>query len=156
LDAATANSPVTLQDDDDSELLRIEEGSSGGGSGGGGGGGGAVVVDAGGASPFDIPLVVVAIAAVAGVAFLTWRFTDSRNLTLVLTGVAGVVALFLGGEAIAPGSIIDTVVTPIAENVGEVVPVLALGGGALAGYYLYLRFIKGNEKRDIKIVGRLR
>lgn len=153
LDQGTAQSPITLSDDDSIETLQFQEDSGGSGGGGGGGGGGGVVLKGAGASsdPLDsVPIVVfAAVIAVFGVGFVTRRFVSEKRSTILgVMGLTSLVVILIVGEAFNPG----VVLAPIGENLGSVTPALALLFGGLAAWYLYRRFIKGQEPRPIQIV----
>lgn len=151
--SATASSPVTLEDDDSDETLRIQEqddGETGGGDGGGGGGGGPISIS----NPLNsIPIILIAaVVGVAGVGYVANRFVDDDAVVLALVGAAGVIALIVAGEGLNPGVVLG----PIGEGLGQIVPVLGLGAGALVLYYGYVRFIRGREPPTIQVVGRVR
>lgn len=101
----------------------------------------------------SVPLVLIAaVLGVAGVGFVANRYVDDDVTVLALVGAAGVVALFVAGEGFNPGVILE----PVGEGLGQIVPVLGLGAGALALYYGYNRFIVGREPPTIEGSGRVR
>jgi hypothetical protein len=176
-DSGTANSPLTLTDDDSEETLQFQEEDSGSGDGGSeeellG------PVEPQGDGPLNsVPIILLAYAGVLIALYLVDRggqltvrnpipsmvpFVGGRRVRVPLPGSQG--PLFWGGsilstlivlEFLSSGLVSRTIfrtVTGLTDPLGEVVPLAGIVAIGLLGYYLYRRFIVGqDDSRDIVI-----
>jgi len=142
-DSATAESPVTLWTDDSEDLLRIfkdDSTTSSDPSTGDSDGPGSGPVSASTGPLNSVPVVILAaILGVTGVGLALRRFVDRQIYVLGGTSLAALVAIVGIGEGFSPGIILG----PIGENLGRMTPVITIVGVSLAGYYFYVRFIRG-------------
>jgi hypothetical protein len=159
LDSATAQSPVTLSDDDSSAVLKIFEDTETSSTDDGGDSGGYQVPigpiqndDSG--IPDTAIMLAIAVVALVGLYTLQKRVFNEGNGRIL--GVLPRSPLFLTGGGLVAFVTIDyasgnAITTAVGSGLAQVMPVLGLLGGALAAYYLYKRFILG---QDTKIVVR--
>lgn len=162
-DSETASSPVTLVDDDSDELLEIvldSSGSGGGGGGSGGGSGGSGVVVVGGGEDAGWPGVPLAVVMVLlGLSAVGWAadtYIEDDEVVIGVVATAGLFAAFILAEALTVQSQLQLVLEPIGEGLGQVAALAGIVAIALGAYYFYLRFIKGQQPRDIVVQGRLK
>jgi hypothetical protein len=173
-DSATANSPVTLEDDDSEETLVIRDDETSTTSSDSGGVLGPIeqptgdgplnstpaillawvialvvlyVVDRGGR--LTLPNPVPAVVPVAGGARVRVPLPGSRG-PLFWVGATGSTLVVL--EFLSSGLISRTIfrtVTGLTDPLGQVVPLAGIVAIGLTAYYLYQRFIVGQQARDI-------
>ncbi|MFX3793532.1 hypothetical protein ACJBQ4_10960, partial [Streptococcus suis] len=70
------------------------------------------------------------------------------------TAGVGLLVLLVTGEAFRPGVILGEIgpaIASVIERTGAVVPAIVLGAAALAGWWIYTKFVKGDEPRDIVV-----
>lgn len=150
IDTAEANSPVTLVGSDSGQILEIVLDSDSTTSSDPASGGFVMPIDDGSkTSLLNSPVVLMS----AGIALLVALYYIQRRIFgETRESVAGIPTsgIFVVGAAIVTFVIVDimsgnTLSTGIASGIGEVAPMLAILASGLALYYLYKRFIKGQD-----------
>lgn len=158
-ESGTASSPLTLEDDDSEETLQFQLDSSATSEGGGGaGGGGGVFASPIQSSPLNsLPAVLIAFVAVNAIVYYIDRGRQSIRIPVVGRrvaipgggGILFVLTFFASGLLVLnylSEGIIGQATAGVIASVGESVgPLAGIVGVGLTAWYLYRRFIRGQE-----------